>query len=58
MDEKRFIKGISNNVKIIISKNNKEAFVIQPKNKDWVYIMKCILTINYVFPPFIIFPRQ
>ena len=58
MDKKGFIKGVSDNVKVIISRNNKEAFTIQPGNKDWVNIIKYISTTNYVLRPFIIFPRQ
>ena len=58
MDKKGFMKGISDNIKVIISRNNKEVFTIQPGNKDWVNIIKYISTINYVFPPFIIFPGQ
>ena len=34
MDEKGFIKGILDNIKVIISRNNKEALIIQPGNKD------------------------
>ena len=51
------MKGILDNVKVIISRNNKEVFMIQPKNRDWVSIVECISTINYVLPPFIIFLR-
>ena len=58
MDEKGFMKGISDNVKVIISRNDKEAFTIQPGNRDWVSIIKCISTTNYVLPPFVIFPGQ
>ena len=58
MDKKEFMKGISDNIKVIISRNDKEAFIIQPRNKDWVNIVKCILIINDIFPPFIIFPGQ
>ena len=58
MDEKGFMKGVSDNVKVIISRNNKEAFTIQHGNKDWVNIVKCISTTNYMLPPFIIFPGQ
>ena len=56
MDKKGFMKGILDNVKVIIFRNDKEAFTIQPGNRDWVSIVECISTINYVFPPFIIFP--
>ena len=56
MDKKGFIKGILDNIKVIIFRNNKEVFIIQPKNKDWVSIIKCISIINYILPPFIIFP--
>ena len=58
MDEKGFMKGISDNVKVIISRNDKEAFTIQPGNKDWVSIVECISTTDYVLPPFVIFPGQ
>ena len=56
MDKKGFMKGVLDNVKVIISRNNKEAFTIQPRNRDWVNIIKYILIINYVFLLFIIFP--
>ena len=56
MDKKGFMKGILDNIKVIISRNNKEVFIIQPGNRDWVSIIECILTIDYVLPPFIIFP--
>ena len=46
MDEKGFMKGISDNVKVIISRNDKEAFMIQPGNRDWVSIVECISTTN------------
>ena len=55
MDEKGFMKGILDNIKVIISRNNKEVFTIQPGNRDYVNIVECISIINYVFPPFIIF---
>ena len=58
MDEKGFMKGISDNVKVIISRNDKEAFTIQPGNRDWVSIVECISITNYVLPPFVIFPGQ
>ena len=56
--EKGFTKGISDNVKVIISRNDKEAFTIQPGNRGWVSIVECISTTNYVLPPFVIFPGQ
>ena len=34
MDKKGFMKSISDNIKVIISRNNKEAFTIQPGNRD------------------------
>ena len=46
MDEKGFMKGISDNVKVIISRNDKEAFTIQHGNRDWVSIVECISTTN------------
>ena len=58
MDKKGFIKGILDNIKVIIFKNNKKAFIIQFKNKDWVNIIEYISIINYVLSPFIIFPGQ
>ena len=58
MDKKGFMKGISDNIKVIIFRNNKEAFIIQPGNKNWVNIIECILTTDYMLPPFIIFPGQ
>ena len=58
MHEKGFMKGVSDNVRVIISRNDKEAFTIQPGNRDWVSIVACLSTTNYVLPPFIIFPGQ
>ena len=51
------MKGILDNIKVIISKNNKEAFMIQPGIRDWVNIVKYISTIYYIFPTLLIFPR-
>lgn len=58
MDEKGFMKGVGDNVKVIISRHDKEAFVVQPGNRDWVTIIETISTTDYVLPPFIIFPGK
>lgn len=58
MDEKGFMKGVGENVKVIISRHDKEAFVVQPGNRDWVTIIETISTTDYVLPPFVIFPGK
>ena len=55
MDEKGCMKGIGENVKVLVSRDQVEAFSIQPSNREWVSIIKCIEAIGYILPPFIIF---
>jgi hypothetical protein len=58
MDEKGCMKGIGDNSKVIVPKEEAQATSNQPGNRDWVSIIECINTNNYVLPPFVIFKGQ
>jgi hypothetical protein len=58
MDEKGVMKGIGDNTKVIISKAEAKASLIQPGNREWVSIIECIGANGYVLPPFVIFEGQ
>ena len=55
MDEKGIMKGLGDNAKVIVSRHEKEAFAVQPGNREWVSIIECIGYNGYVPPPFVIF---
>ena len=55
MDEKGFMKGIGDDPKVLIPVTEQEAFSIQPGNREWVSVIKCIGTNSYSPPTFIIF---
>jgi hypothetical protein len=58
MDEKGFMKGIGDAIKVLIPVIEEEAFSIQPGNKEWVSVIACVGANGYVLPPFIIFQGQ
>jgi DDE superfamily endonuclease/helix-turn-helix, Psq domain len=55
MDEKGCMKGVGENVKVLVSRSDAEAFSAQPGNREWVSIIECIGGTGYTLPPFIIF---
>lgn len=55
MDEKGVMKGIGDNVKVIIPRSQSTASSIQPGNREWVSIIECIGFNGLVLPPYIIF---
>ena len=40
MDEKRFMKGIGDDVKVLVPVTEEEVFSIQPGNKEWVPVIE------------------
>ena len=50
MDEKGFMKGIGDNVKVLVPVTEEEVFSIQPGNKEWVSAIECIGTNGYTNP--------
>jgi hypothetical protein len=59
IDKKGFMKRIINNlIKVIILRHEAKSFSIQPGNRDWVSVIKCISINGYVLPPFVIFEGQ
>ncbi|KIM92733.1 hypothetical protein OIDMADRAFT_173813 [Oidiodendron maius Zn] len=55
MDEKGCMKGVGENVKVLVPRSEAYAFSAQPGNREWVSIIECISTHSYILPPFIIF---
>lgn len=58
MDEKGFMKGIGDDAKVIISVGEQDAFSIQPGNREWVSVIKCIGVNGFSVPSFVIFQGQ
>jgi hypothetical protein len=58
MDEKGFMKGIGDDSKVLVPVTEEEVFSIQPGNREWVSVIKCISTNGYSLPAFIIFQGQ
>ena len=58
MDEKGFMKGVRDDVKVLMPITEEEVFSIQPGNKEWVSIIECIGTNGYSLPAFVIFQGQ
>jgi hypothetical protein len=52
MDEKGFMKGIGDDVKVLVPVTEEEVFSIQPGNKEWVSVIECIGTNGYSLPAF------
>ena len=55
MDEKGLMKGIGDDTKVIVSKEEIASYSIQPGNREWVSIIECINARAYSLPLFIIF---
>jgi hypothetical protein len=58
MDEKGFIIGLINSVKVIVPVKEAQAFVTQPNNRDWTLVIECISANGYSLPTFVIFEGQ
>jgi hypothetical protein len=58
MDEKGCMRGIGENVKVLVPRSEAEAFSIQPGNREWVSIIECISATGYILPPLFIFQGQ
>jgi hypothetical protein len=58
MDEKGFMKGIGDDVKVLVPITEEEVFSIQPGNREWVSVIECIGTNGYFLPAFVIFQGQ
>ena len=58
MDEKGFMKGIGDDVKVLVPVTEEEVFSIQPGNKELVSVIECIGTNGYTLPAFVIFQGQ
>ena len=58
MDEKGCMRGIGENVKVLVPRSEAEAFSIQPGNREWVSIIECIGIIGFILPPLFIFQGQ
>ena len=58
MDEKGFMKGIGDDVKVLMPVTEEEVFSIQPGNKEWVSVIESIGTNGYTPPAFVIFKGQ
>ena len=58
MDEKGCMRGIGENVKVLVPRSEAEVFSIQPGNREWVSIIECIGATGYILPPFFIFQGQ
>ena len=55
MDEKGFMKGIGDNVKVLVPVTEEEVFLIQPGNREWVSVIVCVGISGYCLPTSIIF---
>ena len=55
MDEKDFMKGIWEEVKVIIPRREGEAISCQPGNREWVTVIEAISGSGRLLPSFVIF---
>lgn len=58
MDEKGVMKGVGDNSRIIIPRNDPHANSIQPGNREWVSIIEAISAGGISIPPYVIFKGQ
>jgi hypothetical protein len=54
MDKKGYIKGIGDNVKVFVPRSKAVLFLAQPRNREWVLIIKFIGSYSYTLPHFVI----
>ena len=52
------MRGIGENTKVFVPRSEAEVFIVQPGNRDWISIIKCIGATGHLIPPFFIFPGQ
>jgi hypothetical protein len=52
------MKGIGDAIQVLIPVIEEEAFSIQPGNKEWVSVIKCIGANGFILPAFFIFQGQ
>jgi hypothetical protein len=55
MDEKEFMKGIWEEVKVVILRKEGEAISCQPGNREWVTVIEAISRTGRLLPAFVIF---
>ena len=58
MDEKGFMKGIGEEVKVIIPRREGEAISCQPGNREWVTVIESISGGGQLLPAFVIFEGE
>lgn len=59
MDEKGYIIGVIGRLKVIISKQEKKAFMTQDGNRQWVTLVECIsMAANKLLRPSIMFKER
>jgi len=55
VDEKGFMKGIGEEVKVIIPRREGEAISCQPGNREWVTVIEAVGINGHLLPSFVIF---
>lgn len=58
MDEKGFQQGVTGKIKVMISKYEKNEYITQPGNREWVSLIECVSLDGRVLPPYIIFKAK
>jgi hypothetical protein len=58
MDEKGVMIGFISKVKVIISKYEKKIYMVQPRNREWVSLIKCISMDGRRTRPWVIFKAK
>ena len=58
MDEKGFLQGFIEKLKVMIGKYEKKAHVTQPGNREWVSLIECISMDGRLLTPWIIFKAK
>ena len=55
MDEKGFMQGVIGKLKVMVSKYERNAFMTQYSNQEWVSLIECVSMDGRILAPWIIF---
>ncbi len=55
MDEKGFLQGYISKLRVMISKDQKKAYMTQCGNREWVSLIECVSIDGRVLKPWVIF---